>query len=171
MAKGPETVWSKQLKWNKWRWRALPSDQTSQETLQRKFRPEPVMRSVSLVDRVLAAHLPAHCFQMSKCEQTALFPLSILPLLLAMPFRPKGGHMLCQRCRGLLVRETFIELRQEASSMYPATRCLNCGYIEDTIVRTNRLRPPASKRPMPRGMVRKTSALFIHTRSEEQRPF
>ena len=62
--------------------------------------------------------------------------------------------MICQRCRGLLVRETFGDLRDGASCMYPATRCINCGYIEDSVVRFNRLHPPAAKRPIPRRTVR-----------------
>ena len=77
--------------------------------------------------------------------------------------------MLCQRCRGLLIRETFDDLREEAASMCPATRCINCGYIEDSVVRANRLRPPAGKRSMPRGMVGKGGLVFRHTHSEEYR--
>ena len=65
--------------------------------------------------------------------------------------------MFCQRCRGLLVREAFDDLRAEAACMCPATRCINCGYIEDSVVRANRLYPP-TKRPVPRRMVRKGSA-------------
>ena len=75
--------------------------------------------------------------------------------------------MICQRCRGLLVRETFGDLRDEAGCMYPATRCINCGYIEDSVVRANRLRPPAAKRAVPRRMVRKGRVVFIKTSSEE----
>jgi hypothetical protein len=75
--------------------------------------------------------------------------------------------MRCQRCRGLLVRETFGDLREEAGCMCPATRCTNCGYIEDSVVRANRLHPPAAKRSTPRGMVRKGRVVFIKTSSEE----
>jgi hypothetical protein len=63
--------------------------------------------------------------------------------------------MLCHRCRGLLVHETFDDLREKAGCMTPSTRCINCGYIEDAVVRANRLRPPAAKRVELRGMVRK----------------
>lgn len=55
--------------------------------------------------------------------------------------------MLCQRCRGLLVRETFGELRGEAERKCSATRCINCGSIEDSVVQANRLRLPAARRP------------------------
>ena len=50
--------------------------------------------------------------------------------------------MLCQRCKGLLIRETFRELRAEIGRMCLITRCVNCGCIEDSVVRANRLRHP-----------------------------
>ena len=78
--------------------------------------------------------------------------------------------MFCERCRGLLVRENFGDLREEAGCMYPATRCVNCGYIEDAVVRANRLRPPSAKRSIPRGMVRTGRVVSIHTHAEEYRP-
>ena len=46
--------------------------------------------------------------------------------------------MVCQRCRGLLVCETFDDLNIETDSLYTATRCINCGCIEDVVVRANR---------------------------------
>jgi hypothetical protein len=48
--------------------------------------------------------------------------------------------MVCQRCRGLVVCETFDDLTIETDSSYIATRCINCGCIEDAIVRANRFR-------------------------------
>ena len=77
--------------------------------------------------------------------------------------------MVCQRCRGLLVRETFGDLREEAGCMYPATRCINCGYIEDSVVRANRLRPAATKRSVPRGIVWKEGVVFLQSHSERYR--
>ncbi len=74
--------------------------------------------------------------------------------------------MICQRCRGLLVRETFDGLSPEAGNMCLATRCINCGYIEDSVVRANRLHPPAAKRMVPRRIVRKGEVVFIKTHSE-----
>jgi hypothetical protein len=50
--------------------------------------------------------------------------------------------MLCQRCKGLVIRETFGELRDEIGRMCLITRCVNCGCIEDSVVRANRLRHP-----------------------------
>ena len=75
--------------------------------------------------------------------------------------------MLCQRCRGLLVRETFDDLREEIGCMSPATRCINCGCIEDSVVRANRLRSPAARRSVPHGVVRKGCVVFIKTHSEQ----
>ncbi len=48
--------------------------------------------------------------------------------------------MVCQRCRGLLVCETFDDLSSGTDSLYNATRCINCGCIEDAVVRANRFR-------------------------------
>ncbi len=48
--------------------------------------------------------------------------------------------MVCQRCRGLLVCETFDDLSSRTDSLYRATRCINCGCIEDAVVRANRFR-------------------------------
>ena len=74
--------------------------------------------------------------------------------------------MLCQRCRGLLVRETFDGLSPEAGNLCMTTRCINCGYIEDSVVRANRLHPPAVKQMVPRRIVRKGEVVFIKTHSE-----
>ena len=48
--------------------------------------------------------------------------------------------MVCQRCRGLLVCETFDDLSSGTDSLYRTTRCINCGCIEDAVVRANRFR-------------------------------
>lgn len=71
--------------------------------------------------------------------------------------------MVCQRCRGLLVRETFDGLSPETDMMCLATRCINCGCIEDSVVRANRRRPPAAKRAVPRGMVGMARVVFMKT--------
>jgi hypothetical protein len=74
--------------------------------------------------------------------------------------------MLCQRCRGLLVREVFDDFRRETSRLYRATRCINCGYIEDSVVRANRLRPPAPKRSGPHARARK-GIVFIRSQAQK----
>ena len=75
--------------------------------------------------------------------------------------------MICQRCRGLLVRESFGDLRGEAGCTYPAIRCINCGYIEDAVVRANRLHSPATKRSTPRRIVKNGGVVFLRPHSEE----
>ncbi len=56
-----------------------------------------------------------------------------------------GGSMSCQRCKGLLIREPFEELRAEIGRTCLTTRCVNCGCIEDSVVRTNRLHHPGKR--------------------------
>jgi hypothetical protein len=53
--------------------------------------------------------------------------------------------MLCQRCSGLLIHEHLGELRDEIGRLCLATRCINCGCIEDSVVRTNRLHHPGKR--------------------------
>lgn len=70
--------------------------------------------------------------------------------------------MVCERCRGLLVYETFDDLSVGTDGLYTATRCINCGYIEDAVVRANRfMRPERPRRIANRnGMVRKRERVF-----------
>lgn len=78
--------------------------------------------------------------------------------------------MLCQRCSGLLVRETFDDLRVETGRMCMATRCINCGYIADELVRVHHLHPPAAKRAVPHGVTRKPSVQFLQSHAERYGP-
>jgi len=42
----------------------------------------------------------------------------------------------------LIVLETFSDLREEVSrAQFQGSRCLNCGCIEDPVIRANRLHP------------------------------
>lgn len=75
--------------------------------------------------------------------------------------------MLCQRCAGLLVRETFGDMRADTDCLYVATRCVNCGSVEDAVIRANRLYPSVARRLVPRGSVRKGSAVFRPRYAEE----
>jgi RNase P subunit RPR2 len=68
--------------------------------------------------------------------------------------------MLCRRCRGLLVRDTFGELNIETNSLDTAIRCINCGCIEDAVVRANHLRSLVRTRAIPRRMARKGEVVF-----------
>lgn len=62
--------------------------------------------------------------------------------------------MVCQRCRGLLVQETFGDRIDKTGGLSTATRCINCGCVEDAVVRANRFRPPVRARALPRRVVR-----------------
>ena len=66
----------------------------------------------------------------------------------------KGEPMRCQRCAGLVVSESF-GLREESASMCSGARCINCGWMEDPVVHSNRLNPQATSRVQPRRQVRK----------------
>ncbi len=58
--------------------------------------------------------------------------------------------MMCQRCRGLLVRDAFYDLSVKADTRYATTRCINCGHVEDAVVRANRIRISVSTQATPR---------------------
>lgn len=75
--------------------------------------------------------------------------------------------MVCQRCRGLLVCETFDDLNIESNALYTATRCINCGYIEDAVMRANRFRRVVQTRAIRGGRVRRGDVERIKIRSEE----
>jgi hypothetical protein len=70
--------------------------------------------------------------------------------------------MVCQRCRGLLVCETFDDLSIETDSRYTATRCINSGCIEDAVIHSNRFCRLESARGVPRRsrMVRKGEVIL-----------
>ena len=51
--------------------------------------------------------------------------------------------MTCHRCGGLLVKdqsvvESLADLSDKTGRMGPSLRCINCGYVEDPVVRANR---------------------------------
>ena len=75
--------------------------------------------------------------------------------------------MVCQRCRGFLVWETFDDLNIDTDSLYTGTRCINCGCIEDAVVRANRVRLSVKTRGLPRGMARKVDVTAVKIHSEE----
>ncbi len=76
--------------------------------------------------------------------------------------------MFCQRCRGLLVRVSFSDLREEIARLCPAIRCINCGHVEDSVVLANRLRSHSEKRSSPRSLGKNRGVLFVRTHSEEE---
>jgi hypothetical protein len=70
-------------------------------------------------------------------------PLHAEGLYIAARTKAEGGPMLCRRCSGRRVRETFDDLREEVARICSARRCSNCGRIEYSVVRANRLRVPS----------------------------
>lgn len=74
--------------------------------------------------------------------------------------------MLCQRCSGLLVRETFDDLRVETGHICMAARCINCGYIGDAVVHANRLHPSPPKRTVPHRGTGKARGVYLRSHAE-----
>ena len=68
-------------------------------------------------------------------------PLHPDELYIAASTKAEGGPMLCRRCSGRRVGETFANLREETPRVCSARRCSNCGSLEYSVVRANRLRP------------------------------
>ena len=63
-------------------------------------------------------------------------------------------RMTCHRCGGLLVKDQSVveilhDLSEVTGCMGPTMRCINCGYLEDPVVRANRFRPRMAKQPAP----------------------
>ena len=54
--------------------------------------------------------------------------------------------MICHRCRGLLINDqsdliTRYDLSEASGYVGSTLRCINCGYVEDPVVRANRIHP------------------------------
>jgi NADH:ubiquinone oxidoreductase subunit B-like Fe-S oxidoreductase len=75
--------------------------------------------------------------------------------------------MRCQRCRGLMVCGTFDDLNIERHSLYSAARCINCGCIEDAVIRTNRFYRSERTGVIPRRRVRKGDVACIKIHSKD----
>lgn len=75
--------------------------------------------------------------------------------------------MVCQRCRGLLVGDTFYDPSNTAGQRYNATRCINCGYMEDAVVRANRVCTAANKQGAPCGRVGNSDVECLNILQEE----
>ncbi len=55
--------------------------------------------------------------------------------------------MTCPRCDGLVVREYLLDPREGSLTGFHASRCLNCGAIQDDVICMNQRVPPSLKRP------------------------
>ena len=61
--------------------------------------------------------------------------------------------MTCERCGGLLVTDVFADLWELTGPMeFQGARCLNCGSIDDDVIRANRHQPPLSHGSRPAGV-------------------
>ena len=47
--------------------------------------------------------------------------------------------MTCARCQGLMVTDSFIDLQETGHHWMKAWRCMNCGYVVDSVAAQNRL--------------------------------
>ena len=47
--------------------------------------------------------------------------------------------MTCARCQGLMVTDSFIDLQETGHLWMKAWRCMNCGYVVDSVAAQNRL--------------------------------
>lgn len=47
--------------------------------------------------------------------------------------------MPCVRCQGFLVMEACCRVGMKENEMPPTVRCVNCGYIDNSVFRVNRL--------------------------------
>lgn len=74
--------------------------------------------------------------------------------------------MLCRRCRGLLVQNTFGEWNAKTNSLNRATRCISCGDIEDAVVRANHLRSVVRTRAISGRMVQ-NGEVVVSTRDSQ----
>jgi uncharacterized Zn finger protein len=56
--------------------------------------------------------------------------------------------MPCERCGGFMVFDAFCDPQEKESlTATGTTRCLNCGNLEDTIIRTNRASSHVQRHP------------------------
>jgi len=75
--------------------------------------------------------------------------------------------MRCQRCRVLMVCETFDDLYIETHSRYSARRRISCGCVEDAVIRANRFRRWEGTWKVSRRRVGKGDVVCIKTHPEE----
>jgi hypothetical protein len=60
--------------------------------------------------------------------------------------------MLCIRCGGLLLQNRW-DSKESVQERMPSTRCVNCGCIDDPVIRANRRQPARVRLTATRGRV------------------
>lgn len=73
------------------------------------------------------------------------------------PVRPRSRRRMyaLPTLSGVMVSQTFDDLNIEINPLCTATRCINCGWIENAVVRANRFHRSVRTRVIPRRRVRK----------------
>ena len=61
--------------------------------------------------------------------------------------------MLCLRCGGLVLQNWW-DSTESLSERTPSTRCVNCGSIDDPVIRANRQQPGRARLTATRGRVK-----------------
>lgn len=53
--------------------------------------------------------------------------------------------MNCQRCRGFMIRESFLDMRDDTGHLsFDGWKCLNCGELVDPVVLMHRIETPTN---------------------------
>ena len=53
--------------------------------------------------------------------------------------------MTCARCQGFMVTDSFIDLQETGHLWMKAWRCMNCGYVVDSVAAQNRMLQAAGR--------------------------
>lgn len=77
--------------------------------------------------------------------------------------------MRCHRCEGLLIAESSLNLGEGSSQAWlNVFRCVNCGSVEDPLIRANRVRPV---RVLPPSRARRyRGGIELHVKKQHQQP-
>jgi hypothetical protein len=60
--------------------------------------------------------------------------------------------MTCLRCRGLMIEDRFLDLKSPYGQMWAnSLRCVNCGYVHDSVIEQHRLTRQEKVVPFPSG--------------------
>jgi hypothetical protein len=68
--------------------------------------------------------------------------------------------MLCIRCGGLTLQNSW-DSKESVSERTPSTRCVNCGCIDDPVIRANRRQQTPVRLTSPRGRLTHAEFAFL----------
>ena len=58
--------------------------------------------------------------------------------------------MTCQRCKGCMARDHFLDLMESGGEWWPSSwRCINCGYVLDPVLEQNRRKQQVTRPAAP----------------------